>query len=149
MAFTTKAHLPLVSATQFDVAPVSVADETDYSGVVGAGTGDYIAYASMPKGRALLICVNTGAAASSPTGLTVGLLKATDANGGSAAFVSGTTTELEASSVSGDKQYQVEIPLSYVSDSAGYYSAGVALKGGGSSTCIIGTVSMVLDPTYA
>jgi hypothetical protein len=148
MAFTTKAHVPLVSSTKFDVAPISVADETDYSGVVGAGTGDYVAYASMPKGRALLICVNVGVATSSPTGLTVGLLKGTDANGSAAAFVSGTTTELEASSVAGDTTYQVEIPLSYVSDSAGYYSAGVALKGGGSSSAIIGTVSMVLDPTY-
>lgn len=148
MAFTNSTNVPLVSATKFDVAPISIADETDYSGVVGAGTGDYILGANMPKGRALLITVATGAAANGPTGLTVGLLTATDANGGSAAFVSGTTTELEASSVPGDKQYQVQIPLSYVSSLTAYYSAGLALKGGGTATLIAGTVSHVLDPTY-
>ena len=45
-------------------------------------------------------------------------------------------------------QFTVEIPLSYVSDSTKFYSACVALKGGGATTAIIGTVTTVLDPTY-
>lgn len=146
MAFTTKANVPVVSATKFDVSPVSVADETDYSGVVGGGTGRCVAFASMPKGRALLINVSIGALTGSPTGLTVGLGVSSDANGTGLAFVSGTTTEL--TTVAAGAVHQVEIPLSYVSSSSGYYSACLALKGGGTTAAIIGTASVVLDPTY-
>jgi hypothetical protein len=146
MGITTKAHLPLVSATKFDVAAVSVADETDYSGISHAGSGDWVLGSSMPKGRALLMCVSTGALTGSPTGLQIGLLVGDDANGTSAAFISGTTTEV--TTPAGDTQYQVEIPLSYVSDLTKYYSAGLALKGGGTTAVIAGTVTMVLDPTY-
>jgi len=146
MALTTKYSVPLVSATQFDVAPVSVADESDYSGIVHAGTGDWILGSAMPKGRSLLIGVATGALTGSPTGLQVGLLTGSDANGTGAAFISGTTTEF--TTPAGDSQYQVEIPLSYVSDMTKYYSAGLALKGGGATAVIAGTVSMVLDPTF-
>lgn len=148
MGILTKAHTPLVSATKFDVAPISVADEVDYSGISHAGSGDWILGSSMPKGRALLVHVNTGATANSPTGLTVGLCSGTDANGTGVAFVSGASTEVEASAVAGDTQYLVEIPLSYVSDLTKYYSIGVALKGGGTATCLVGTVTTVLDPTY-
>lgn len=146
MAFTTKANVPLVSATKFDVAPVSVADEADYSGVVGGGSSRCIAFASMPKGRALLINVNVGALSGSPTGLTVGLGVNNDANGTGLAFVSGTTTEIATPAAGA--QYQVEIPLSYVSDSTKFYSACVALKGGGTTTAIVGTVTQVLDPVF-
>lgn len=146
MGITTKYLVPLVSSTKFDVAPAAVSDESDYSGVVGASTGRCVAFASMPKGRALLINVNIGALSGSPTGLTVGLGVANDANGGSLAFVAGTTTEI--TTVAAGAQHQVEIPLSYVSDSTKYYSACVALKGGGSTTAIVGTVTQVLDPTY-
>jgi hypothetical protein len=147
MAVTTKAHLPLVSASKFDVSPVAVADETGYTGVVGGGTGRCIAFASMPKGRAILMGINIGALSGSPTGLTVGLGVSADGDGGSLAFVTGTTTEF--ATVTAGLQYQVEIPLSYVSDSTKYYSACVALKGGGSTTAIVGTVSYVLDPNYS
>ena len=146
MGIQTKEYSPLVSATKFDVAPVSVADETGYTGVVGAGSARCIAFASMPKGRALKMHVNVGALSGSPTGIQVGLGVNDDANGTSLAFVSGTTTDLGAA-VAGT-QFVVEIPLSYVSDSTKFYSACVALKGGGATTAIIGTVTTVLDPTY-
>jgi hypothetical protein len=146
MGITTKAHLPLVSATKFDVSPVSVADETGYTGVVGAGSGRCVAFASMPKGRALKIGIGIGALTGSPTGLTVGLGVNDDANGTGLAFVAGTTTEI--ATVAAGAQHQVEIPLSYVSDSSKFYCACVALKGGGTTAAIIGTISEVLDPTY-
>jgi hypothetical protein len=146
MGITTKGHLPLVSATKFDVSPVAVGDETGYTGVVGGGTGRCVAFASMPKGRALLINVNIGALSGSPTGLTVGLGVSADADGGSLAFVTGTTTEF--TTVAAGAQHQIEVPLSYVSDASKFYSACVALKGGGTTTAIVGTVTVVLDPTY-
>jgi hypothetical protein len=101
----------------------------------------------MPKGRAILMGINIGALSGSPTGLTVGLGVSADGDGGSLAFVSGTTTEF--TTVTAGLQYQVEIPLSYVSDSTKFYSACVALKGGGTTTAIVGTVSHVLDPNYS
>lgn len=148
MALTTKYSVPLVSATKFDVAAVSVADETGYTGITHASTGRWVAGNAMPKGRALLVCVNTGALTGSPTGLQVGLLTGSDANGTGAAFITGTTTEV--TTPAGTSQYQVEIPLSYVDgDSASlFYSAGLALKGGGATAVIAGTVTMVLDPTH-
>ena len=81
MGIQTKEYSPLVSATKFDVAPVSVADETGYTGVVGAGSARCIAFASMPKGRALKMHVNVGALSGSPTGIQVGLGVNDDANG--------------------------------------------------------------------
>lgn len=146
MALTTKYDAPLVSATKFDVSPVVVADETGYTGVVGGGNARCIAFASMPKGRALLINVNVGALSGSPAGLTVGLGVNDDANGTSLAFVSGTTTEFLTPAAG--NQYQVEIPLSYVSDPTKFYSACVALKGGGATTAIVGTATVVLDKTH-
>lgn len=143
---TFKTDLPLVSATKYDLAPVIVADETGYTGVVGAGTGRCVAYASMPKGRALCTFVNVGALSGSPTGIQVGLGVADDANGTSLAFVSGTTTDLGAAAAG--TQFKVEIPLSYVSDSTKFYSACIAVKGGGTTTALIGTVTVVLDPDY-
>lgn len=146
MGILTKAHLPLVSATKFDVAPVIVADETGYTGVVGAGSGRCVAFASMPKGRALLVHVNVGALSGSPTGIQVGLGVNDDANGTGLAFVAGTTTDLGAAAAG--TQFTVEIPLSYVSDSTKFYSACVAVKGGGATSAIVGTVTTVLDPTH-
>ena len=146
MAFTTKAHVPLVSSTKFDVSPVSVGDETGYTGLVGAGTGRGILGSSMPKGRALLIQAACGAVANSPTGLTFGLAVADDENcTTNLAFVSGATTEVTPAA---GGQYSVEVPLSYVSNTAKYYCVAVALKGGGTATALLGTVSNVLDPTY-
>jgi hypothetical protein len=146
MGIQNKEYTPLVSATKFDVSPVSVADESGYTGVVGAGSTRGIAFASMPKGRALLMHVNVGALSGSPTGIQVGLGASSDDSGTGLAFVAGTTTDLGAA-VAGT-QFAVEIPLSYVSDSTKFYSACVALKGGGTTTAIIGTVTTVLDPTY-
>jgi hypothetical protein len=146
MGIQTKGYTPLVSATKFDVSPVVVADESDYSGVVGGGSSRCIAFADMPKGRALLMHINVGALSGSPTGIQVGLGVNDDANGTGLAFVAGTTTDLGAA-VAGT-QFAVEIPLSYVTDSTKFYSACVAVKGGGATTAIVGTVTTVLDKTH-
>lgn len=146
MGIQTKNHFPLVSASKFDVSPVSVADETGYTGVVGGVTGRCIAFASMPKCRAYKINVAIGALSGSPTGLQVGLGVNDDANGTNLAFVAGTTTEF--ATVTAGLQYSVEIPASYVSDSTKFYSACLALKGGGTTTALCATISEVLDPTY-
>jgi len=146
MGITNKQLVPLVSATKFDVAAVALADETGYTGITHAGTGRWVLGSAMPKGRALAIAISTGALSGSPGGVQVGLLTGSDANGTGAAFITGTTTEYLTPA--GSTQYVVEIPLSYVSDLTAYYSAGLALKGGGATTMVAGTVSMVLDPTY-
>lgn len=144
---TFKQNLPFAAADKFDIIPAVVADESDYSGVVGGGTGRCVAFASVTKGRALKMSVAVGTLSGSPSGLTFGLGVSSDANGTSLAFVSGTTTEV-ASPTAG-KLYTAEIPMSYVSDSSKFYSACVALKGGGTTTAIVATVTEVLDPVFS
>jgi hypothetical protein len=145
MAVRTKAHVPLVSATQFNVSPQVIADESDYSGVVNAGTGDWVLGSAMPKGRALLVIVETGVLSGTPTGLQVALYgSGTDADGSGGAIITATATEW--TTPAGDTVYQAEIPLSYVSDLTKYYSLGVACKGGGSTSIVAGATALVLDP---
>lgn len=143
-----KNDAPLVSSTKFDVAAVSVGDETDYAGVVGPGANDYLAFSEMPKGRALLVSVSTGALTGTPTGLKFGLVTATAADGTGLAFATATGATTEVDTPAGDSQYELEIPLSLITNSALYYGIGVAVKGGGSTAMIVGTVTRVLDPAY-
>jgi hypothetical protein len=147
MGITTKAHLPLVSATKFNVEPQSVGDETDYTTYVGAGTGDWVLGSALPKGRKLLVIVETGALTGVPTGLKFGLMgSATDANGSSGAIIASTATEVV--NPAGDTVYVAEIDLAAVDDLAKFYSLGIALKGGGTTAVIVGATALVLDPTY-
>jgi len=141
-----KTDFPLVSTTQFDVAPVAIADETGYTSPVNAGSGDWVLGSILKlKGRRLLVTVNTGAASGSPGGFQVALYgSATDANGTSGAIITATAQE-ELLPV-GDITYEYEIDLAYVTDLTKYYSMGVALKGGGATTLVMGTTSRVLDP---
>ncbi len=151
MGITTKAHLPLVSATQFNVAPgAAIAAGTGaYGTATTAGTGDWVLGSALPKGRKLLVCVNTGAIAVAPTALKVSLFgSATDANGTSGAEIASTVTEFEASPP-GDKVYVAEIDLAAVTDLAKYYSLALTVNGAGAtSTIVADAAAFVLDPTF-
>jgi hypothetical protein len=139
-----KTDFQLVSATKFNVAPVVIADESDYGTPVNAGTGDWMLGSTIPKGRRLLVVVDTGALSGTPTGLQVALYgSATDANGTSGAIISSTATEF--ATPAGDTTYTVEMPMSAISDASKYYSLGLALKGGGTTTCLAGAHAFVLD----
>jgi hypothetical protein len=149
MAITTKAHLPLVSATKFNVSPQAIDDgSNDYGTLVHAGTGDWVVGSAIPKGRALLVVVETGALTSTPTFLKVSLSgSATDANGSNGAEIASTVTAW--ADPAGDSVYLAEISLAAVSDLTKYYSLTMASSGGGSTSVFAGATAMVLDPVTA
>lgn len=148
MGTLNKAHLPLVSATQFNVSPQAIDDGSNvYGTAVNAGTGDWVLGSALPKGRKLLVIVETGALTSTPTALKVALFgSATDANGSSGAEIASTVTEW--ATPAGDTVYVTEIDLAAVTDLTKYYSLGLASNGGGSTSVIAGATALVLDPTY-
>jgi hypothetical protein len=148
MAITTKSHLPLVSATKFNVAPQAIDDGAGaYGTAVNAGTGDWVLGSDLPKGRKLLVIVETAGLTSTPTALKVALFgSATDANGTSGAEISSTVTEW--ATPAGDTVYTTEIDLAAVSDLTKYYSLGLTSNGGGSTSILAGATALVLDPTH-
>jgi hypothetical protein len=148
MGITTKSHLPLVSATQFNVSPQAVDDGAGvYGAAVNAGTGDWVLGSALPKGRKILVVVDTGALTGTPTALKVALFgSATDANGTSGAEITSTITEWLTPA--GDTVYVTEIDLAAVTDLAKYYSLGLTSNGAGTTTLIAGASALVLDPTY-
>jgi hypothetical protein len=151
MSFMTKYSLTLVSATKFNISPQAIDDGSGvYGTIVNAGSGDWVLGSALPKGRKLLVVVNTGALTSTPTALKVCLLGgATDANGSAGAEVTGITTPSEWATPAGDSQYLAEIDLSGVTDLTKYYSLGLASNGGGSTSVFAGAVALVLDPVYS
>lgn len=148
MSVTTKNHLPLVSETKFNVSPQAIDDGAGaYGTAVNAGTGDWVLGSALPKGRKLLVVVDTGALTGTPTGLKVALFgSATDANGSSGAEIASTVTEW--ASPAGDSTYLAEIDLSAVTDLTKFYSLGLASNGAGTTSVIAGAHALVLDPTY-
>lgn len=146
--FTTKADLPLVSATKFNVSPQAIDDGAGaYGTAVAAGNGDWVLGSELPKGRKLLVVVDTGALTSTPTGLKVALHgSGTDANGTNGAEIASTVTEW--ANPAGDTTYLAEIDLAAVTDLTKYYSLALASNGGGSTSVIAGASALVLDPTY-
>jgi hypothetical protein len=152
MAVTSKSHVPLVSATQFNVpgGAAIAAGSGVYGSATNAGASDWVLGSAMPKGRALLVIVNTAAIANSPTALKVALFgSATDASGTSGAEITATITEW--ATPAGDTAYvSAEIPLSYVSDLTKYYSLGLSVNGaGGTTTVVADAAAIVLDPVYS
>lgn len=148
MGITTKAHLPLVSATKFNVSQVTAiaAGSGAYGSAVAAGTGDWVLGSAMPKGRALLVIVNSSTLANTPTYLKVSLQKGDDANGTNGADVTGSVTEI--ATPAGDSVYTCEIPLSCVDDLTKYYSLALAVNGANNThTLIADAAAVVLDPT--
>jgi hypothetical protein len=141
-----KTDIPLVSATKFNVAPISVDDGAGVYGTAAtAGTGDWVLGSEIPDGRNLLVTVSTGALTGTPTALKVALFgSATDANGTSGAEIAATVTEWLTPA--GDTEYSVEIPLSYVTDLTKYYSLGLTANGAGTTAVIAGASARVLDP---
>jgi hypothetical protein len=147
---TSKANLPLVSATQFNVmnAAAIAAGTGAYGTATNAGTGDWVLGSALPKGRKLLVIVTTSTIANAPTFLKVSLFgSATDANGTSGAEIASTITEIPTPA--GDSAYTAEIDLGAVTDLTKYYSLGLTVNGAGAtSTVIAEAVATVLDPTY-
>jgi hypothetical protein len=147
MGILTKAHLPVVSETKFNVSPQAIDDgAAAYGTAVTAGTGDWV-LGSTIKGRKLLVVVNTGALTGTPTALKVSLHgSATDANGTSGAEIASTVTEW--ANPAGDSVYVTEIDLGAVSDLTKYYSLALTSNGAGTTSVIAGASALVLDPTY-
>jgi hypothetical protein len=148
MAFTYKNDLPLVSATQFNVAPQAIDDGAGvYGTAVNAGTGDWVLGSSLPEGRKLLVIVETAGLTGTPTALKVALFgSATDANGTSGAEIASTVTEW--ATPAGDTAYTTEIDLSAVSDLTKYYSLGLTSNGAGTTSILAGCTALVLDRTH-
>lgn len=150
MGILTKAHLPVASETKLNVAPGAAlaAGTAAYGTATTAGSGDWVLGSALPKGRKLLVVVNTGAIANAPTALKVALFgSATDANGSSGAEIASTVTEW--ATPAGDSVYTTEIDLAAVTDLTKYYSLGLNVNGAGAtSTIIADAAALVLDPTY-
>ena len=148
MGILTKTHLPLVSATAFNVAPGAAiaAGSGVYGTLSNAGASDWIKGDAMPKGRKLLVIVNTGAVATSPTALKVSLSgSATDSSGTSGAEIASTVTEW--ANPAGDTVYTTEIDLAAVSDLTKYYSLTLGVNGASSSSTVVAdATALVLDP---
>ncbi len=148
MGITTKAHLPLVSATQFNVSPQAIDDGAGiYGTAVTAGTGDFVLGSALPKGRKILVVVETAGLTGTPTALKVSLFGgATDANGTSGAEITSTITEWLTPA--GDTVYTAEIDLAVVTDLTKYYSLALTSNGAGTTSILAGATALVLDPTY-
>lgn len=148
MGITVKENLPLVSATKFNVAPQAVDDGAGvYGTAVTAGTGDWVLGSALPKGRKLLVIVETAGLTGTPTALKVALFgSATDANGTSGAEIASTVTAW--ADPAGDTVYTTEIDLAAVTDLTKYYSLGLTSNGAGTTSILAGCTAMVLDPTY-
>jgi hypothetical protein len=145
---TYKTDVALISATQFNVAPVSVDDGAGVYGVAAtASTGDWVLGSAIPDGRKMLVIVNTGAIANAPTALKVSLHgSATDANGTNGAEIAATVTEW--ATPPGDTCYMVEIDMSHVSDLTKYYSLALTCNGAGTATILAGASGHILDPAH-
>jgi hypothetical protein len=148
MALAHKSRFPLVSETKFNVSPQAIDDGAGaYGTAVNAGTGDWVLGSAIPKGRKLLVVVDTGALTGTPTALKVALFgSATDANGTSGAEIASTVTEW--TTPAGDSTYLAEIELSAVSDLTKYYSLGLTSNGAGTTSVLAGASAIVLDPTH-
>lgn len=149
MGILTKSHLPLVSATKFNVSNVTAiaAGTADYGSATTAGTGDWVKGDAMPKGRKLLVVINSATLANTVTKLKVALHKGDDANGTNGAEIASTVTEI--ATPAGDSAYTAEIDLAAVDDMAKFYSLGLAVSGANNTnTLIADAVALVLDPTY-
>jgi hypothetical protein len=149
MAFTTKADLPLVSATKFNVlnAAAIAAGTGAYGTATAAGSGDWVLGSSMPKGRKLLVVLATSTVANSPTAIKVALQKGDVANGTNGAEIASTVTEF--ATPAGDTAYTAEIDLAAVDDATKYYSLAVAVNGAGATATVIAeAVAVVIDPSY-
>jgi hypothetical protein len=148
MGITTKSHLPLVSATKFNVlnATAIAAGTGAYGTATAAGTGDWVLGSSMTKGRKMLVVVATSTIANSPTAIKVALQKGDDANGTNGAEIASTVTEW--ATPAGDTAYTTEIDLAAVDDLTKYYSLAVSVNGAGATATVIAeAIALVLDPT--
>lgn len=150
MGILTKAHLPLVSETKFNVcnAAAIAAGTGAYGTATTAGSGDWVLGSALPKGRKLLVVVTTSTLANTPTALKVSLFKADDVNGSTnAAEIASTVTEW--ATPAGDSVYTAEIDLAAVSDLTKYYSLALTVNGAGAThTLIAEAAALVLDPTH-
>jgi hypothetical protein len=148
MGITTKAHLPLVDDTTFNVPATDVGDGSNvYGTLVSAGASNWVAGNAMPKGRALLVVINTGALTGTPTHLRCGLYKGTNSSGASGALVTGTDHVI--ATPAGGTSYTYEIDLSKCTGLAtDFYSLGLDANGGGSTAVLASATAVVLDPTY-
>lgn len=148
MALTTKYNVPLVSATALNVPAQAVDDGSNvYGTAVTAPATKWVLGSAMPKGRALLVVVNTGALTSTPTNLKVSLFGGgTDTSGSAAAEIAATVTAFGVPA--GNSSYVAEIDLANVTDLTKYYSLALTSNGGGSTSVIAGATALVLDPTY-
>jgi hypothetical protein len=148
MGITTKSYVPLVSATKLNVPAQAVDDGSSvYGTAVTAPATKWVLGSDMPKGRAILAVVNTGALTSTPTALKVSLFGGgTDTSGSGAAEIAATVTAW--ATPAGNSSYLAEITLDAVSDLTKYYSLALTSNGGGSTSVIAGATALVLDPTY-
>lgn len=146
---TYKSNLPLVSATKFNVSPQAVDDGAGaYGTAVTAGAGDWVLGADIPRGRKLLVVVETAALTGTPTALKVALHgSATDANGTSGAEIESTVTAW--ATPAGDTVYTTEIDLAAVDDLTKYYSLALASNGAGTTSVLAGACALILDPVHA
>ncbi len=137
--------VPLISATTFNVPAQSLGDGTaTYGTLAHASTAGWV-LGSVLKGRRILVTINTGAAASSPTHLRCALYEDDNANGSSPTMVTGTDNIV--ATPAGNTSYSYEIdPKDVVSTT--YYSLGLDLDGAGSATLIAGATARFLDPSF-
>ena len=137
-----KEDLPVYStSTKFCVPAQSVADETDYTAFTGSGASNWVLGSAL-KGHKVILVVNTGAASGSPTGLRVGLLSGSDSSGTGAAFVTGKYTTYTTSLDLNVRTYEVALDGLTATT---YYSPGVSLKGGGTTTLLCSVSALFPD----
>lgn len=129
--------------TKFLVPAQTVSDETDYTGIVGAASGNWVLGSTL-KGQKCILVLTTGAA-SNVTGITLGLAQADAATGASPAFVSGKSVEYTADLASSVKTLEVTFAGL---DATKYYCPAVAAKGNGAGTVVAAVAALFPDPGY-
>lgn len=131
------------TVTKFLVPAQTVADETDYSGIVGAGSGNWVLGSTLLGTKCILV-LTTGAA-SSITGITLGLAQSDAATGATPAFVANKSTVITSDIASAVHTYEVTFAGL---DATKYYSPAVAAKGGGANTAVCAVAALFPDPPH-
>lgn len=139
---------PFVDDNQFDLIASALDDGTGaYGTYANPGSGGFV-LGSLLRGRRIEVTTINGALTGAPTGLKIGLLSATDANGTGAAVVTGTETEFLTPAASTKHMCEFDLTLAAI-DVTKYYGTGAALNGAGTTALTISTISRFLDPAQA
>jgi len=151
MGILTAKALPLAAtATTFTVPPGAAiaAGSGVYGTATTAGASRWVLGSSLKTGRHLMVVLNTGAIASSPTAIKVSLWgSGTTSSGANGAEIAATVNETLTPAA--NTVYVFDIDLNAVSDLTKYYSLAITVNGASASSTVYASAhAQVLDPDF-